>query len=169
MCAPPSPAPNWACLDKGCRRGVRIRDPKKSVFPGCARVGVLGLVGVGLLDFKLISSPRPELCFSSPGLLLQTPWSATPECSPTPESPWSAQPLETPWSARKIQIPKVMFEVKQFFGERGGGAIRVRVGDYSRLSPLFSLGGPGGRGVRVPAELVMSFFLKAPQACRAQN
>ena len=70
-------------------------------------------LGVGLLDFKLNSSPRPEL-FSSPGLLLgvpnpqsvpgvpnsrvclecpnpQSPSRVSPEC-PAPESPWSAQP-----------------------------------------------------------------------------
>ena len=44
-------------------------------------------LGVGLLDFKLNSSPRPEL-FSSPGLLLAHPWS--------PKCPWSAQL----WSAQ---------------------------------------------------------------------
>ena len=48
--------------------------------------------GVGLLDFELDSSPRPGTLrlFSSPGLLLETPWSIQPrdflEC-PTPETP----------------------------------------------------------------------------------
>ena len=53
--------------------------------------GVVPHLDVGLLDFKLNSSPRPEL-FSSPGLLLAHPWSGVPnprvslEC-PTPEYP----------------------------------------------------------------------------------
>ena len=70
---------------------------------------------MGLLDFKLNSSPRPEL-FSSPGLLLAHPWTAQPqsvpgvpnssvslECptpenprDPTPESFWGAQPQSVP-------------------------------------------------------------------------
>ena len=58
---------------------------------------------MGLLDFKLNSSPRPKL--SSPGTLLlarptphssECPWSAQLKSPyverPTPESPWSAQP-----------------------------------------------------------------------------
>ena len=67
--------------------------------------------GVELLDFKLNSSPRPEL-FSSRGTLRlarSTPRDAL-EC-PTPETPWSANPWsaqpkrllerpESPWSAQ---------------------------------------------------------------------
>ena len=44
--------------------------------------------GVGLLDVKFNSSPRPELFFS-PGLLLDTP-------GPNPREPWSAQPQRLP-------------------------------------------------------------------------
>ena len=88
--------------------------------------------GVGLLDCKLNSSPRPEL-FSSPGLLLETPGSAfaeTPwsaqlqrflECPtqragvPNPESPWIAQThnfpgvpnLRVSWSAQPQSLPGV--------------------------------------------------------------
>ena len=62
----------------------------------------------GLLDFRLNSSLRPEL-FSSPGLLLETPWSAQPrdslEC-PTPEIAWSAQPRHS-WSAQPQSLPGV--------------------------------------------------------------
>ena len=62
---------------------------------------------VGLLDFKLNSSPRPEL-FSSPSLLLAHPWSAQPQSllgvanpreslqCPTPESPCPRVSLECP-------------------------------------------------------------------------
>ena len=42
---------------------------------------LLPTLGVGLLDFKLNSSPRPEL-FSSPSLLLAHPWSAQPQSVP---------------------------------------------------------------------------------------
>ena len=45
---------------------------------------------MGLLDFKLNSSPRPEL-FSSPGLLLAYSWSA-----PTPKCHWSAPLVPNP-------------------------------------------------------------------------
>ena len=65
--------------------------------------------GAGLLDFKLNSSPRPELLSSPRTLVLarSTP-RASLEC-PTPETPWSAQPprlpavpnpKKTPWSAQ---------------------------------------------------------------------
>ena len=55
---------------------------------------------MGLLDFKLNSSPRPEL-FSSPGLLLQTPWSAQPQKTRVPN------PRKTPWSAQSQRLPGV--------------------------------------------------------------
>ena len=108
-----------------------------------ARVGVCVCVcfcfllfptfGVGLLDFKLNSSPRPEL-FSSPGLLLETPWSPCPNsetfrlsevpnqrllaCSgvPNPRDSWvpnprvslDSQPLKSQpgvWSAPTPETP----------------------------------------------------------------
>ena len=54
--------------------------------------------GVGLLDFNLNSSPRPEL-FSSPGLLPGVP---------NPRFLWSAQPVnESPWSAQPQSLPGV--------------------------------------------------------------
>ena len=69
---------------------------------GCSQFPCLYLLfptlGVGLLDFKLNSAPRPEL-FSSPGLLLAHPWSAQPQVSlecPTLECPWNAQPQSLP-------------------------------------------------------------------------
>ena len=64
-------------------------------------------LGVGLLDFKLNSSPRPEL-FSSPGLLLAHPWSAQPQSVPgVPNSRVSLQcPIQrTP--AQPQSLPRV--------------------------------------------------------------
>ena len=118
---------HWLLQDKkqGKKQGKHIRfslPPQPfdliSFFP---------TLGVGLLDFKLNPSPRPEL-FSSPGLLLAHPFSAQPqsvpgvpnstvflEC-PTPEFFWSAQPQcfrqahpqslpASPWTA-KLQSPR---------------------------------------------------------------
>ena len=85
-------------------------------------------LGVGLLDFKLNSSPRPEL-FSSPGLNLRVSLEYPRECPaqsligvpnpqslpgvPTtrvslecPESAWSAQP-QCPRSAQPQSVPGV--------------------------------------------------------------
>ena len=58
-------------------------------------------LGVGLLDFKVNSSPRPEL-FSSPGLLLAHPWSAHPPS--VPRVPNSRVSLECP-TPREPQRP----------------------------------------------------------------
>ena len=71
-------------------------------------------LGMGLLDSKFISSPRPEL-FSSPGILFRarpTPHSSL--GSPThmflecaqPQSPWSAQPQSLSESPR---VPNVRY------------------------------------------------------------
>ena len=69
-------------------------------------------LGVGLLDFKLNSPPRPEL-FSSPGLLLAHPWSAQPRSVPgvpnsrvSMESPQGAQPQSLPQSPES-HLPRV--------------------------------------------------------------
>ena len=48
-------------------------------------------LGVGVLDFKLNFSPRPEL-FSSPGLLLAYPWSAQPPIVPGVPNPQLESP-----------------------------------------------------------------------------
>ena len=69
-------------------------------------------LGVGLLDLKRNSSPRPEL-FSSPGSAQPAKcfWSAQPRPgAPNPsvpgESPWSAQP-HCVWSAQPQSVPGV--------------------------------------------------------------
>ena len=59
---------------------------------------------MGLLDFKLNSSPRPEL-FSSPYSSLAQSESVL-EC-PTLECPWSAHPQSLPWSAQPQSLPGV--------------------------------------------------------------
>ena len=70
------------------KKGGRVEpvEQSQSVLP-CS--SFFPTLGVGLLDFRLNSSPRPEL-FSSPGLLLAHPWSAQPHMSlecPTLECP----------------------------------------------------------------------------------
>ena len=57
------------------------------------RIAFFPTLGVGLSDFKLNSSPRPEL-FSSPGLLIAHPWSAQPPS--VPGMPNSRMFLECP-------------------------------------------------------------------------
>ena len=75
---------------------------------------------MGLLDFKLNSSPRPELFSSpSPGLLLAHPWSAQPQSAslpgvPNPEcadlpSPRVSLNFPTPECAR-VPSPRVSLE-----------------------------------------------------------
>ena len=114
----------------------------------CIYVLLFPTIGVGLLDFKLNSSPGPEL-FSSAGLLLAHFWSAQPQSvlgCPTPECPCSAQPrvlLEcTIQSVPGVPNPRVslecptpeylypervgMFEVFffVFWGGGGGGVLK---------------------------------------------
>ena len=88
-----SPGSVVAALQHGCcPRGTGLAEGRK-VCDGNLPISLGRLLsadayfptGVGLLDFKLNSSPRPEL-FSS----RSTPRSSL-EC-PTPECPWSAQP-----------------------------------------------------------------------------
>ena len=70
-----------------------------SLFVSCCLFCLFSLLGVGLLEFKLNSSPR-LVYFSSPGLLPtpECPWSgrvSNPRLSlecPTPKCRWSAQP-----------------------------------------------------------------------------
>ena len=71
-------------------------------------------LGVGLLDFKLTSSPRPEL-FSSPDLLLAHPWSAQPQSVPgvsVPRVPSRRVSLECPTPGYLYPERVEMFEVK---------------------------------------------------------
>ena len=95
-----------ACQQKRhlCRACQRFPDSPKSQNPAQRCGEKLPTFSVGLLDFKLNSSPPPEL-FSSPGLLLEAPWTRDSLKSPTtqpqrllecptlytPETPWSAQ------------------------------------------------------------------------------
>ena len=81
--------------------------------------------GVGLLDFKLNSSPRPEL-FSSPGLLLAHPWSAQPQSVPgvpnsrvSPDCPQNAQP-------QSVAVPSVSLP-------REGGDVRSQINSFCTL------------------------------------
>ena len=98
-------------------QGSKLEVPFELFFP---------TLGVGLLDFNLNSSPRPELF--SPGLLLAHPWSAQPQSVPgvlqslpgvpslrvslkCSECPRSAQPKVShtahPWSAQPQSVPGV--------------------------------------------------------------
>ena len=78
---------------------------KPRTFQRRRRQGFFPTFGVGLLDFKFNSSPRPEL-FSSPGLLLETPWTAQVQKFKTPRI---AQP-ETPG----VPNPRVSLECPEF-------------------------------------------------------
>ena len=78
-------------------------------------------LGVGLLDFKLNSSPRPVyssliLGVPNPKVSLECPTLECPgvpnpsfslEC-PTPESPWSAQPQSVPECLPALECPRLL-------------------------------------------------------------
>ena len=77
-------------------------------------------LGVWLLNFKLNSSPRPEL-FSSTGLLLARPWSARPQSVPGVPMPNPRVSLECPaQGVPGVPNPRVSLP-------REGGDVRSKI------------------------------------------